>query len=51
MQLRWSQEASADLERIANYLFEHVPEHAGHIVRVLYEAPSHLLTLPYRGRP
>lgn len=51
MQLRWTQEASDDLERIAKYLFEHAPEHAERIVRVLFDTPSHLLKFPYRGRP
>ena len=39
MQLRWTQEAAADLERIADYLFEHTPGHAERLVRALYEAP------------
>ena len=28
MQLRWTEEAEADLRRIADYLFEHAQEHA-----------------------
>ena len=28
MELRWTEEAAADLERIAHYLFEHAPAHA-----------------------
>jgi plasmid stabilization system protein ParE len=28
MQLRWSEEAASDLERITNYLFEETPQHA-----------------------
>jgi plasmid stabilization system protein ParE len=39
MELRWTQEAAADLERIADYLFEHTPDHAERLVRALYEAP------------
>ena len=51
MDLRWTQEAAADLERIADYLFEPTPGHAELLVRSLYEAPATLLTLPNRGRP
>lgn len=40
MELRWTEEAAADLESIANYLFEHTPENAERIVRMFYEAPS-----------
>jgi toxin ParE1/3/4 len=45
-----TQEAAADLERIAHYLFEHTPERAERFVRVLYEAPAALLMFPNRGR-
>jgi plasmid stabilization system protein ParE len=51
MELRWTQEAAADLERIADYLFEHAPERAERLVRGLYDAPARLLTFPNRGRP
>lgn len=51
MELRWTEEAAPDLESIANYLFEHTPENAERIVRMLYETPSTILTFPYRGRP
>lgn len=51
MDLRWTQEAAADLERIADYLFERTPERAERLVRALYDAPASLLTLPKRGRP
>jgi toxin ParE1/3/4 len=51
MELRWTREAAADLERIADYLFAHTPERAEHLVRALYEAPAMLLTFPNRGRP
>jgi len=50
MELRWTQEAAADLERIADYLFERTPDRAERLVRALYEAPSSLLTFPNRGR-
>lgn len=51
MQLRWSEEAADDLERIANYLFEKTPQHAPELVRTVYNAPHALLTSPHRGRP
>jgi len=50
MQLRWSEAAAADIERIADYLFTHTPERAPRIVKMLYEAPETLLTFPHRGR-
>ena len=50
MQLRWSEEAASDLERITSYLFEETPQHAPALVRAIYNAPSALLTFPHRGR-
>jgi toxin ParE1/3/4 len=50
MQLRWTEAASADLERAADYLFEHSTERASGIVQALYAAPSALLLFPLRGR-
>ncbi len=50
MQLRWTQEAAADLDRIANYFFDNVPERAEQFTRQIYEAPNALLTYPHRGR-
>ena len=35
MRLLWTEEAAADLERIADYLLEHTPEHASRIVRAI----------------
>ena len=49
MELRWTQEAAADLERIADYLFEHTPDHAERLVRALYEAPATLLMFRIAG--
>jgi plasmid stabilization system protein ParE len=49
MQLRWSEEAASDLERITNYLFEETPQHAPELVRAIYKAPSVLLTFPIAG--
>jgi toxin ParE1/3/4 len=51
MELRWTEEAADDLERISNYLFEETPTHAPELVRAIYKAPNSLLTFPYRGRP
>ena len=50
MQLRWTEQAAADLEAITNYLFENTPEHAERIVRTIYNAPGSLLKFPSRGR-
>ena len=43
MELRWTQEAAADLERIADYLFEHTPDHAERLVRALLRSTCHVL--------
>lgn len=51
MQLRWTEEAATDLERIADYLFAQVPDRAAELVRTVYDAPGALLTFPHRGRP
>ena len=50
MELRWTHQAAADLEHIADYLFEHTPEHAARLVRAVHDAPATLLTFPNRGR-
>jgi plasmid stabilization system protein ParE len=50
MELRWTEAAAGDLERIAVYLFEHTPDHAERLVRALYEAPATLVMFPNRGR-
>ena len=50
MELRWTEAAAADLERIADYLLDHIPERAADLVRQIYNAPSGLLTFPSRGR-
>ena len=50
MELRWTEEAVTDLERIADYLFEKTPRHAPDLVRAIYDAPVALLRFPYRGR-
>ena len=51
MQLRWTEAAAADIERISDYLVTHTPERAERLLRELYEAPSALLQFPKRGRP
>lgn len=51
MQLRWTREAATDLEHIAEYLVQHVPERASALVRTVYEAPASLLAFPHLGRP
>jgi toxin ParE1/3/4 len=51
MELRWTAEAADDLEHFAEYLFDNTPGRAAELVREIYDAPSALLTFPYRGRP
>jgi toxin ParE1/3/4 len=51
IELRWTEAAVADLERIADYLFEQTPEHAARVVRSIYDAPAKLQEFPYLGRP
>ena len=51
MQLRWSEEAADDLERITNYLFVETPQHAAELVRAIYNGADALLTFAHRGRP
>ena len=50
MELRWTQEAAADLEHITDYLFQNAPQRAAELVRRIYNAPAALLTFPLRGR-
>ena len=50
MELRWTEEAAADLEHITDYLFQNAPERAAELVRGIYNAPAALLTFPSRGR-
>ena len=51
MQLRWTEDAVNDLERIADYLLKQVPDRAPDLIRRVYDAPATLLDLPNRGRP
>jgi addiction module RelE/StbE family toxin len=48
MQLRWTEQAANDLERIADYLQAHAPERAPELIRFVYDAPATLLTFPNR---
>ena len=48
MQLRWSEEATDDLERITNYRFEETPQHAPELVRAVYHA-LHYCNFPIVG--
>ena len=50
MELRWTEEAAADFERIADYLFKQTPERASQLVSTLYNALATLLEFPKRGR-
>lgn len=50
MQLRWTEDAANDLERIADYLLIHAHDRAQELVRRVYDAPATLLTFPNRGR-
>jgi hypothetical protein len=45
MQLRWSSEAADDLERITNYLFKEMPQHAPDLVRAIYNAPQSTIAI------
>ena len=51
IELRWTNAAASDLERIADYLFDQAPEHAARIVRAIYDAPAKLREFPGLGRP
>ena len=50
MQLRWTEDAAADPEGIADYLFERAPANAERIVLEIYDSLPGLLQFPFRGR-
>ena len=50
MDLRWTEQAAADLDHITDYLFQNAPKRAAEPVREIYNAPAALLTFPHRGR-
>jgi plasmid stabilization system protein ParE len=49
MQIRWTPDATGDLERIAGYLKEHHPAYAESTVRELNAAVQSLQTFPRLG--
>jgi plasmid stabilization system protein ParE len=51
MQLRWTEEAANDLERIADYLVQNTPGRAPRLVQRIYDAADSLLTLPQPSLP
>jgi toxin ParE1/3/4 len=51
IEIRWTDAATADLEKIADYLFEKAPEHAFRVVRAIYNEPAKLREFPRLGRP
>ena len=51
MEIRWTEEAAADLERITDFLFEHAPGRAADVGRTIYNAPAPLVKFPRLGRP
>ena len=50
MQLKWTEEAAADLEHIVDYLFEHAPEEAPDIIRSIYKYACVTSDLGRQGR-
>lgn len=40
MELRWTEEAAGDLERVTDYLFQNAPAQAVGLVRGIYNAPA-----------
>ena len=50
MQVRWTTAAAADLENIADYLFEKTPENAPRLIREICGVVSSLRAYPNRGR-
>ena len=50
MELRWTDAAADDLERIADFLFDEIPEYAPVVISQIYEFPQQLLQFPLRGR-
>ncbi len=51
MELRWTEVAATDLERIGEFLLEETPYHGSRLVSEIFEASQVLLQFPYRGRP
>ena len=51
MNIKWSPEARADIDRLADFAAEQDPILADEIEQELSEAPKRLLHFPHRGRP
>ena len=51
MELRWTQEVAADLERIADYLVAHTPERAARPRACAVRGAEHPADFPNFGRP
>ena len=50
MEIRWTRAAAADLEQIADYLFEKTPGNAPVLLRRTHETVYSLSEFPNRGR-
>jgi toxin ParE1/3/4 len=50
MNLRWTEEATTDLEQISHYIAEDNPEAALKTMRVIFSRIEELTTFPRRGR-
>lgn len=49
IEVRSTEAAANDLERVADYLFEHAPERAARIVLAINKAPEKLVSFPGMG--
>src|SRR5215208_7968558 len=49
MDIRWTEEAANDLERIIDYLLTDAPERATELVQAIYEAPTFPAQTPARA--
>ena len=50
MRLRWTYSAAADLQHVADRLYDDNPSSAPEITRRLYTAPERLVLFPQSGR-
>jgi addiction module RelE/StbE family toxin len=51
MRIRWTPEATADLEQIGDHIARDNPEAALRTVRSVFDRINDLSTFPHRGRP
>ena len=51
MHVRWTTDASDDLERICDYIAETSPDSARRVAQAVVEGVASLRTFPNRGRP